>query len=342
MKTLYLLWQGIVSAFRKQAFVIILTVFTAAVAYMGFAFCFRTAFFFINQPQVTTAGGESGSELNFIYDAHLEKDTALNEKLLKILEFDGVSGMTLVCNVDLPQKNGSAEQIRVFLQYQALQSSASGSLSKEQIESGGYVILGKNYGYETGEKLTLGGALLEVIAVEGEGATVSFRENLGVQELNVSVFTSYQLSLSERAKVENIIGAKFTYGGVPSSMGAFAAVGIVLLLACGASIFSIYRLYFRKNDARYSLYKTLGAKNARIAAIMIGESLTFLLLGALLGLIIDTFLLSPMHTVMGVRFEYYAWEYLLLLFITAAVPLLMEAPYMVKKATLLPAAQKRT
>lgn len=273
---------------------LIVLIFTCMVGTIGINFCYRILMFQFREP-VTSIIYQDRSETGYVMNSdkiNINKDIMSNKKVSAVLGESKISVSNMEYDLALVSEDYYGEKI--------IDNFMNG---KKQI------VANRDIGLTIGEKIKIGGDDYEVVGYterKSYAPIFSFNEMSG----RLVVVVNKQLTKAEISKLERITGAycKAYLEGEIIELTAehylFIVLGIFVLILTAFNLYRIFNEYVKSNDNRYNLYTMLGMSKARLAAHMLGEGVTILILGLGLSLIIDSYIFRPLIKITGFVYMY--------------------------------------
>lgn len=291
MKKFVLFIKGIKHALKDSWFAVLILLFTCCIGIIGAGFCYRTALFYVRQPEMISY---PQNELKITYTA---KGDAL--RIGEQIDFDGYFGMCLQTTFNI---NGEEKDLSIF----SLDMYEEGKIDFNSAKS--QIVLSDDIAIDVGQKITIAGNDLVVV---GKTQGMSYASVAGFTNKagEIMLFFDKQLSKGDISQLENIIGAKFYrdnnwQGTLGTQEKLFIVLGVVIITMICINVFRLLFIYKQKNAKRYRLYAMLGYSKSRLNFTFFGELFLIILLCMPLPLLIDVFALRPLTTFVGITFMY--------------------------------------
>lgn len=290
MKKIVLFFNGTKQAFKDSWFTILMLLLTCFVGIFGVGFCYRTAVFYVRQP-----------ELNHYYNgekvfAYYFNDDNLTLNNLSQFDYLGIEGRTEFI------LNGEKCQVKLYT------NDTYGEGLMDFAEDNRVVVLNENINLAIGDKVTIAG---NDLTVAGKTAYNSYASVKSFDKISgdVLIYFASQLNRKEMSALEKAVGSKLNrdskwHGKLTLQQYLFVALGIAVMFLISINIFRLFNLYSRKNVGRYKLYRMLGISKSRLNVIMFFEIFILLMLSLPISLLIDAFVFRPLTNFVGVTFMY--------------------------------------
>lgn len=232
-----------------------------------------------------------------------------------------------------------------------------GGFKQSELDSGKNIAiitseLAERDGFKLGDKIKIETSELEIIRINNMGGcNAFFPANLNIQLMeqhindngSVTMILAHPLislhshgrmpsefeKIAESNVVHNMAGAN------SDTINLILLGGVALILLAAINILIAFKFVIDKNGKRYTLFKTLGAKNSNIAIMILLENFFAIVVAFALGIFVEHFIAIPVINTAFVSLTFVDYVYLFL--INTGVALSATAYVIIKKSKMMPA-----
>lgn len=286
-------WQSV----REKPIVFVLFVFTILISVVTSGYFYRKVLYTFKFEIKKTS-----------YEFRIDENFSRKEfyDIIKDSNIDWVDNDYFELTAEGKQvESGDKVDIRYSCQY-----TISGIFTKKMLESGENLAvissdLSEEKGLKVNDLIDIQGKEFKIANVNNKTTrTIYFNASSNIPFIprkpphypwkNAQFHSFGNLSESKLAKM-NSNGWMVNQTSKPDNSAAYKsmAIGISLMVLAMINIFVAYKFIADKNSKRYTLFKTMGAKNGDIAVMMILEAFGVVLLSFFVGILVEYLIAKP-------------------------------------------------
>lgn len=294
MKKIAMFFKGLKQV-KDSWFAVLILLFTCFVGTISVGFCYRTAVFYIRQP-----------ESNYTYAGS------------KAIAYDFANGIANVdADMDLPGYLGviAGAQFQHGKEAHDLTLLCEDIYAEEVLDFAATepcIVVNERVEASVGDIVKVGKINMKVVGKTPRSSYTNIR-NFDKISGHVTYYFDKQLTRSQMTALEKATGAKLNrdlnwQGKLSAQNYMFIALGVAVMALISVNVARLCNLYQRKNAMRYRLYSMVGMSEARLTLTKLGEMAILLLLCLPLPLLIDGLALRPLSMLLGITYMYDAFD----------------------------------